>query len=240
MSSQDPVRAWLSAEWRREPLASEDALARSGGTAGNARMTAITGVTILLLLLVEGVTILFLGQLLTEHVVIGTILIPVVGLKLASTGYRFVRYYTGDRRYRRKGPPRLPLRLLAPVVVLSTVAVLATGVALILLGRGHGWLLLAHKASFVIWLVVTSVHVLAYLARAVGGAGAELARRGRDRVSGRTVRAGVLVGALAVGVVAGLLLIPYARTWSRERARFDAGGGEGLVAPPAAHPPGTA
>ena len=44
-------------------------------------------------------------------------LIAPVLLKLASTGYRLLRYYGRSRAYREKGPPRLPLRLLAPVLV---------------------------------------------------------------------------------------------------------------------------
>jgi hypothetical protein len=44
-------------------------------------------------------------------------------LKLASTGYRFARYYTANPAYRRKGPPATPMRLLAPLVVISTVVV---------------------------------------------------------------------------------------------------------------------
>ena len=39
---------------------------------------------------------------------LGVLLIGPVALKLASTGYRFVRYYTSEPRYRRKGPPPRP------------------------------------------------------------------------------------------------------------------------------------
>ena len=53
---------------------------------------------------------------------VGLLLIPPVVLKLASTGYRFVRYYAGARAYREKGPPPLPLRLLAPVLVASALS----------------------------------------------------------------------------------------------------------------------
>ena len=59
---------------------------------------------------------------------IGMVLIPPVALKLGSTGYRFARYYLGSPVYRAKGPPLLPLRLLAPVLVLTTLLVFATGV----------------------------------------------------------------------------------------------------------------
>ena len=64
-----------------------------------------------------GVTILRIGQLLNPHMFLGMALLVPVGLKMATTGYRFVRYYTGSPSYRRKGPPRIEMRLLAPAVV---------------------------------------------------------------------------------------------------------------------------
>ncbi|HEU0315871.1 MAG TPA: hypothetical protein VFR49_01000, partial [Solirubrobacteraceae bacterium] len=74
---------------------------------------------------------MFLRPLLTVHLFVGVLLVPPVLLKLGTTGYRFVHYYAGTRRYRRKGPPRPALRLIAPVLVLTTVAVLASGTVLL-------------------------------------------------------------------------------------------------------------
>ncbi len=48
------------------------------------------------LLAALGVTILRIGPLISEHLFIGLMLIPPIALKLASTGYRFMRYYTSD------------------------------------------------------------------------------------------------------------------------------------------------
>ena len=155
----------------------------SGGADGNERLTAGAAVVLFVLLAVEGVTIVFLRPLFSVHVFVGMLLIPPVALKLGSTGWRFFRYYTGRQEYVRKGPPLLPLRLLAPVVVLSTLAVFATGVALLVVGPRGGVVLGLHKASFVVWLVATGIHVLAYLTRvpklASGGlaAAAAAARR---------------------------------------------------------------
>src|SRR5581483_2265710 len=132
---------------------------RTAGVAGNERLTAATAIVLILLLAAEGVTILFLRQLFSAYVFIGMLLIPPVALKLGSTGWRFFRYYSGRAEYVRRGPPRLPLRLLAPLVVVSTIGVFATGVALLVLGPGGGIVLGLHKASFVVWLVVTGVHV---------------------------------------------------------------------------------
>jgi hypothetical protein len=136
-------------------------------TAGNERLTAATAVVLLALFAAEGVTILSIRPLLSAHVVIGLLLIPPVTLKLASTGYRFVRYYGGDPAYVAKGPPHIVMRLLAPLLAVSTLSVLGTGVGLLVLGpeRHRDLLLGLHKASFAAWFVVMSIHVLVYAPR---------------------------------------------------------------------------
>jgi accessory gene regulator protein AgrB len=136
-------------------------------TARNERLTATTATVLLVLLAVEGFTILSVRQLLSVHIVVGLLLIPPVALKLLSTGYRFLRYYAGDDAFVAKGPPHIVMRLLAPLLVVSTLAVLGTGVALLALGpENHRNLVLGlHKASFVVWFFVTSLHVLVYAPR---------------------------------------------------------------------------
>jgi hypothetical protein len=140
---------------------------RTDPTAGNERLTATTAVVLLVLLAAEGVTILLIRPLLPAHIVIGLLLIPPVALKLASTGYRFLRYYTGDRAYVEKGPPHLVMRLLAPLLVLTTLLVLGTGVGLLAFGpeKHRDFLLGLHKVGFVIWFGLMSVHVLVYAPR---------------------------------------------------------------------------
>jgi hypothetical protein len=118
-----------------------------GGVAGNEILTSLVAAVLTVLLMVEGITILQLGPLLVPHMVVGLMLIPVVGLKLGATGYRFVRYYTHAPSYREKGPPLLPLRLLAPILVAATIGVFATGVALLVEGRKSDTLLLLHKGD---------------------------------------------------------------------------------------------
>jgi hypothetical protein len=127
-------------------------------------------VLLLVLLAAEGVTILSIRPLLSEHIVIGLLLIPPVALKLVSTGYRFVRYYTGNAAYVAKGPPHIVMRLLAPLLVVTTLTVLGTGVAMLALGpRDHRDILVGlHKASFVLWFFLMSVHVLVYAPRLPG------------------------------------------------------------------------
>ena len=61
---------------------------------------------------------------------------------MGSTAYRFVRYYTHDEPYLRRGLPPTVLRFLAPGVVLTTLALFGTGIALYfaLTVEPPGWL----------------------------------------------------------------------------------------------------
>lgn len=179
------------------------------GVAGNARLTGTTGVLLIVLLAIEGVTILGIRRLLPLHLFFGFILVPPILLKMASTGYRFARYYSGNSRYRAAGPPQLLLRLLAPVVVVSTLVLFATGIELWLFGRQHGILwLAAHKLSFIIWFGATTVHVLGYIVRAPDLAAADF-RRG-DTVPRRTTRRYLVGGAVLLGVLLALATTRYA------------------------------
>jgi hypothetical protein len=187
-----------------------------GGTTGNERLTTATGAVLIVLLAVIGVTILRIHGLLSVHLFVGMLLIPPVLLKLSSTGYRFVRYYTANPRYRRKGPPPMALRMLAPMVVLSTVVVFASGVALLFAGPGsRATLFPIHKYSFFAWIAFTALHVLGHLPampavlRADYGSSARLS----GDVTGRAGRVLALGGALVAGVVLAVLVIPQFGPW---------------------------
>lgn len=220
----------------------------SSGVEGNERLTGILGAILFVLLAVEGVTLIFLGPLFTWHVAVGMALIPIVAAKVASTGYRFVRYYTGDRSYRRKGPPHPLLRLIGPILILSTVVLLASGVLLVYTGSHSALLLEVHKASFVIWFGVTAVHVLTYVWRVPGLVAADWRRRGRStgrrhrngwaateysgRVPGAGLRRTGIALVLAVGAVVAAASAPKAGPWLSSEYRLQAGAS---AAPPASH-----
>jgi hypothetical protein len=130
----------------------------------NTRITAITAAVLLVMLAGEGVTIVFIGRLLYWHEVLGLILIAPVLVKLASVGWRFARYYRGAAEYIAYGPPHPFLRfVVGPVSVITTVLVFASGVALIVFHIHHGLVVGIHKASFIVWLVAMSLHVLAHI-----------------------------------------------------------------------------
>jgi hypothetical protein len=206
-------------------------VSRWGGATGNERLTAMTGAVLLVLLLVEGVTILRLGRLLTLHFFLGMLLIGPVTLKAGSTIYRFTRYYTGQPEYRRKGPPALLLRVLGPFILLLTACVLGTGVMLAVAGPSgrHTWLFL-HKASFILWFCAMAVHVLWYaprlprlLSRELRGVGdpedsgyatgGRYSSRTAAVLGGRGVRLTLLIASLLAGLVIALLTVHLVGQW---------------------------
>jgi hypothetical protein len=187
--------------------------ARLGGAEGNEILTSATAIVLTGLLAAEGYTIVNIGGLVTAHMFIGMVLIPPVLLKLSSTGYRFVRYYTGARAYRKKGPPLLPLRLMAPVLVASTVAVFVTGVLLLAAGHKSRAALQLHQLSFILWGVVFVVHLLAYLPRVVRSLLADWRAARREAVPGAGVRGMLVAAALGGGAALALALLPTIDAW---------------------------
>jgi hypothetical protein len=187
----------------------------SGGATGNARLTGAVAVALLVLLAAEGVTIPFIGQLLGPHIFIGLLLVPPVALKLASTGYRFARYYTHDEPYVRKGPPPTVLRVLAPGLVLTTLALFGTGVALLFAGPPSQTLIFAHKLSFFAWVGLMSLHVLGHLLELRRLASADWRRNGprEARLAGAGLRAAALAGSIALGVGLGFLALSVGKPW---------------------------
>jgi hypothetical protein len=186
-----------------------DSPASLGGVEGNERLTLQAGAVLFVLLGALGLTIVAIGALLWLHLFLGLVLVGPLALKLASTGYRFAGYYSGRRAYREKGPPAPALRILAPALVLDTVVVFASGIALLLVGPGsRGALLPVHKVSFIAWLVLAGLHVLGHLP-----AMARALQRPAARLPGARGRALALAAALVAGVVLAIALIPEFTPW---------------------------
>jgi hypothetical protein len=202
----------------------DEVLPGAGGPAGNARLTAWVGLVLLLAFGAELVTLLDVRGLMSWHVAIGIALIPPALLKTGTTGWRIVRYYTGNRPYRRAGPPPLLLRVLGPLVVLTTLGVLASGVLLIVLGApasrqpmltvsGHTVDATSlHKAAFLVWAGVTGLHVIGRLlpalqmtiARRLGPYGPP---RPPDTVPGGVRRGGAVTVTVVLAVVAAVMTL---------------------------------
>jgi len=188
--------------------------AASNGVDGNGRLTATTGTLLTLLLLVEGFTLLDVRGYITLHTAIGLVLVGPVVLKCTSTIYRFVRYYSGRPEYVRKGPPNVVLRVIGPFVVLSTFAVLGTGIALLVEhGRSDTWVSL-HQASFIVWIALMTVHFLGHLQ----GAAVDTAREFRQAAGdparrGKAFRWVAVAASLVIGVGIAVAFTPAASTW---------------------------
>ncbi len=216
-----------------EPQSSRSAAARSGGAEGNERLTAMTGAVLLILLLIECYTILSIGHLITLHIFLGMLLLGPITLKAAAVLYRFARYYTHSEPYRRKGPPRLLLRVIGPLIMLTTACVFGSGIMLAVEGPfGAGQWLTVHRISFIAWAFFIVIHVLAYVwrlprllyaeARGVSlpegeaSGHAEAGRRVRRAMGvlgGRGTRLALLAAALLAGLVIALLTVHLAGQW---------------------------
>ena len=159
-------------------------VAREAGPAGNQRLTALTGAVLLILFSVEVVTALLLGSLFSLHFFLGMMLVGPVGLKIGSTVWRFIRYYTGSAPYVRRGPPPTPQRVLGPALVLTSAAVLGTGVLLAFNGPSLVWQKL-HQLCFYLWLIVVLIHLVHYLPRLPRLLAARPADRALRAVAGR-------------------------------------------------------
>jgi hypothetical protein len=193
------------------------------GPEGNTRLTSVTGMVLLVLLAVEGATVLRVRQLITLHIYLGVLLLGPVILKTLTTGYRFVRYYTGSAPYVGKGPPQPVLRILGPLVIITSFVLLGTGVGLIITGDQHGGLLLtAHKVSFFLWFAVMAVHVIGHLREAASASAREI--RGSANGGRRGVRLVVVLVALIAGVGLASALLPSASSWTSRDDRRPAFG----------------
>jgi hypothetical protein len=230
---QDVVASAAGAEVRHDPVEP-----RTGGPAGNARLTAWIGLLLLVGFVVECATLLSLREMLNVHILVGGILIPLVVVKTATTGWRIARYYSGSAPYRTAGPPPLLLRVLGPLVVVTGLAVLGTGLALIPLGQSSFTSIVTvagqrvdaltlHKLSFVLWLVVTGAHVLARTVPAMQLAGGR--RQDSRRVPGAALRLAIVALTLGVSAGTGIVVVDLPSDWNGGHLQRPQRQDEGLV-----------
>ena len=181
---------------------------------GNERMTALAGAVLLVLILVEIVTSASLRTLLSAHVFVGVLLAGPLAVKIGSTGYRFLRYYTRSPAFVRRGPPRLALRLLAPLLLATTLVVIGSGIGLVVTGpRYAGLLLPLHGFSVLVWFPLIVVHVFAYIWRVPRLVADDWSKSSTEHAPGRERRFGMNLGALMFGAIAAILLLPVAAPW---------------------------
>src|SRR5579875_3494996 len=202
---------------------------RTGGPAGNARLTAWLGVALLLLFLAEGVTLISMHQLIHVHLLVRGVLVPLTAARTATTGWRMLRYYLGSSDYVAAGPPPLLLRVLGPLVVVTALAVLGTGLALVALGTDASFQpmfgaagfqvapLTLHQAAFIAWLAITALHVLA---RTVPAVKLMAGRLDRGPIPGMVMRAATLLVAAGISVGCGVAVLHYSGSWTHQWAQY--------------------
>jgi hypothetical protein len=182
---------------------------------GNERLTAAVGLLVLAPVLVEVATVLLgVHTFMSAHVFVGLALIPAVLFKLASTGWRFVRYYARSRPYVALGPPRMAMRLLAPLFVAATALLLGSGVAMGLLhGNGLQVARNLHGPASVAWLALLGLHVLVYFRRALTRTAEEALPARRKPLRGATARVCSLAAVVICGLALGAAAVPAQHRW---------------------------
>ncbi len=173
----------------------------------NLRLTSYSGLVLLLLLALVYLTGVFFSPLRQVHFAIGFAIIPLLVVKLSSTGWRAANYYLRREPYGSGGPPQLIPRLLAPLLVASAIVATITGVVLWLLGRQRGGWATLHTDSVVVLAIVLAMHTITYIQRAVRASAGSL-----EAVE-ITSQERVMLWALAVALVAAVLAIGLEPPW---------------------------
>jgi DMSO/TMAO reductase YedYZ molybdopterin-dependent catalytic subunit len=193
----------------------------AGGISGNRALTSTLGVLLLALLAVQVLSSLGFALLSYNlptpggpifdvvrpvHFFVGFLLFPLIGLKLASVGYRVTRYYTRNPAYHDAGPPHPFMRLVAPLLVLSAVVLFASGVEMWSFQNQFGvtWITV-HDLSAFAFVTLLTLHVAYHVRDARRAAVADA----RTPAAGALTRRALLAG----GAVAGLTLAVGAAQW---------------------------
>jgi hypothetical protein len=221
-------------ERRHDPV-----LPRTGGPAGNAALTAWTGLVLLVLSVGELLTLVDIRGLISWHVALGALLIPPALLKTVTTGWRIARYYRGHAPYQEAGPPPLVLRLLGPLVVVSTLGLLGSGTLLVLVGEqsarhdlfsvlgfGVGWLTL-HQGFFLVWCGVTGLHLLGRIVPALRLTFGPRFAEGERRVPGAMARTLTIGGTALAAAALAVVLVQAEDSWGHDDFRGPDLGGVG-------------
>lgn len=212
------------------------------GVEGNSRLTSVNGLVLLVLLAVEGLTILSIERMISVHLFVGVLLVGPIVLKSITTGYRFVRYYARGSSYVRKGPPHPVLRVLGPIVLLSSLAVLGTGIALGLAGPNDREPLLTwHQVTFAVWFGAMTLHVLGHTVHAGAATWRELHDSASTPTGRRRAWRGLaLAASLAAGIALAAGLTPAMHAWIAQPTGSVRGVHDEGAAPLPANPAGGA
>jgi hypothetical protein len=179
----------------------------AAGVVGNERMTAQAGALLLILSALVTATAGYAHGLLPIHIFVGVLFLGPLAEMLGTTGYRFLRFYTGAAAFVRRGRPRLALRILAPLLLVSTLLVVTSGLALLWAGSG---LLVLHVFTALFWLPIIALHAFAHTPSILRLIGDDWRAAIRGAMPGRALRLSVTLIALLAGVAAAVVVQPTA------------------------------
>ena len=170
---------------------------------GNLILTSHAGLLVLGLLVLLYLTGLAFTPLRGVHFALGFALIPLLVVKLGSTGWRAVNYYRGRDPYRAAGPPWLLPRLAAVPLVSCAVVAIVSGVVLWSIGTDHGTWATIHTDAVVVLGIIVLVHLAGYTRRAFRASLSSLegtAVTRQERIMMWALIIALLVGAAAIGL----------------------------------------
>lgn len=180
----------------------------------------MSGLALLVLLPIPYGTALSLDLLWRVHYFSSLLLIPLLLVKFAGTGWRAIRYYLGDREYRADGPPHPMPRLTAPILVASTVVLFGSGVVMMLGGDRFGTWSTIHNGAAIVFTGALGLHLLAHLWDAPSDVGSDLQisrtkRSTRENVPGGRRRVAITVAAFVAGITVATVAMPSAQWTAR-------------------------
>ncbi len=174
---------------------------------GNLILTSHAGLIILFGLVLLYLSGLAFTPLRPVHFALGFALMPLLVVKLASTGWRALSYYARRGGYREAGPPWLLPRLIAVPLTGGAALATASGVVLWSQGTDRGVWAAVHTDSVIALGILTLVHGAVYLRKAFRASGRSLAATAVNRPERVIVWA--LLAALVAGAVATGLEPPW-------------------------------
>jgi hypothetical protein len=181
---------------------------RNVAVAGNLILTSHAGLVILFLLILLYFSGLEFAPLRGVHVGLGFALIPILLVKLGSTGWRAVNYYFDRDPYRAAGPPWLLPRVMALPLTVCAVAATISGVVLWVTGTDRGAWATVHIYSAVSLAVVVVAHLAIYTRKAFRASTRSL----EEPTTTRQER--LMVWALLVALVVGAAAVGLEPTWN--------------------------
>ena len=175
---------------------------------GNLILTSHAGLVIVFFLVLLYFTGLEFAPLRGVHFGLGFALIPILLVKIGSTGWRAVNYYFDRGDYRAAGPPWLLPRLMALPLTLCAVLATVSGVVLWAMGTDRGTWATIHIYSVIGLAVVVVIHLVIYARKAFRASTRSLEE------TRTTQQERIMVWALLVALVIGSLGVGLEPTWN--------------------------